>query len=335
MNALNYTNSLNFNNHFTKSNQDSIFNNPFFNEKPIFNIEKKENINIIEEIDKERLEKSFYYSINEQIENKGNSFLNSLFYNDFNNCIIDSEEENEDTFPILQNSFLYDNNNVGINTKSQEKSIDYKNSEKKEKKEKFPFIVKKAKNSTKLILFRRKRGRKIKKKTNRFHYSYSPDNLLRKINVHYLNFIISFLNDILVLYNYKYRFLKINYNFIKKINKQLFEKLKEKTIGDIISNEISSKYKKYKNDSTYNKTIYNIIKNNEDLNKILSDNYLNIFKNVYLKNNKKIDFKGYKIKKEIILLLKNADINNNYIKLLIQCIKKNFSNDINDLNIEA
>lgn len=341
MNVLNYINPLlhieSCNKQFIESNEEFMIQNHFFNEKPIFNQVKEENINMIEEIDKERQEKSLYYT------KKGNTFPNSIFYIDtkkYINYIIESDEENEEifTFPIFPKSFLNEKPNVEISTESQEKSLDYKKREKIKKEEKFPiFIIKKENNSTKLMFNKGKRGRKSKKKPNRFHYSYAPDNLLRKINVHYLTFIISFLNDILKIYNYKYKFLKLNYDFKKSINKTLFEDFKKRTIGDIIRNEISKKYNN--KDSNYNDKIFNIIKNNEDLNKILSDNYLNIFKNIYLRNNKKVNFKDYKIKKDVILsnkvkmfkdlLLKNSEQNN--IKLFIQCIKKNFVNDINDI----
>ena len=348
MSVLNYSNPLlhieTNNKQFIESNEESMIQNHFFNKKPIFNHVKKANLNMIEEIDKERQENNLYYTKKEEKE-KGNSFSNSIFDIDvkFINHIIESDEENEEVFnfPIFPKSFLNEKTNVKISIESHEKSLDYRKREKIKKKEKFPkFIVKKENNSTKLNVNKGKRGRKSKKKPNRFHYSYAPDNLLRKINVHYLTFIISFLNDILKIYNFKYKFLKLNYNFKKSINKTFFEDFKKQTIGDIIRNEISKKYNH--KDTKYNDKIINIIKNNEDLNKILSDNYLNIFKNIYLKNNKRVNFKDYKIKKDIILsnnvkmfkdlLLKNVEKNNNNIKLFIQCIKKNFINDdINDI----
>ena len=348
MSVLNYDNPLLhievYNKQLIESNEESMIQNHFYKKKPIFDQVKEENINMIEEIDRERQEKSLYYNKKGEKE-KENTLSDSIFYIDIDkyiNHIIESDNDNEEvfTFPIFPNSFLNEKPNVENSTESQEKSLDYSKREKIKKKEKFSkFIVKKENNSTKSNVNKGKRGRKSKKKPNRFHYSYAPDNLLRKIHVHYLTFIISFLNDILKVYNYKYKFLKLNYNFKKNINKTLLEDIKKKNIGDIIRNEISKKYNN--KDSNHNVKILNIVKNNEDLNKILSDNYLNVFKNIYLKNNKKVNFKDYKIKKEIILsnnvkmlkdlLLKNEKQNNNDIKLFIQCIKKNFESDISDI----
>ena len=171
----------------------------------------------------------------------------------------------------------------------------------------------------------------------RIHSQYASDNLLRQINVHFLTFIVSFLNLILDKYNYKEKFLQLSYKFKKGINKASLRVLKKTTIDKIICNEISNRYKE---DSNYNKRIYNKIKSNEEINKILSDNYLNVFKNFYLKNNRIINLKAYKIDKEISLsnnaktfndlLLKKGEegINKKYILYLKKCIKKYFVNDI-------
>ena len=59
----------------------------------------------------------------------------------------------------------------------------------------------------------------------KIHDKHSMDNLLRKIQVHYLSFIISYINDILKNLNYNEQFLKIDYNYKKTINK---EKIKVK-----------------------------------------------------------------------------------------------------------
>ena len=62
--------------------------------------------------------------------------------------------------------------------------------------------------------------------SNKTHDKFAPDNLLRKIQVHYLTFIISFLNEILLLFKYHKKFLKIDYEFNKNVNKKNVQELK-------------------------------------------------------------------------------------------------------------
>ena len=125
----------------------------------------------------------------------------------------------------------------------------------------------------------------------------------------------------------------MNYKFKSNINKNFVDSLKKKTIGDIISTEISLKYKN--KDKNANKKLYEQIKDNDVLNKIFEDNYLKLFRQVYYKSHKKINLKEYGLNKEIILsknvkmvddLLKN---NNDLdeIKKIKESIIKNFLPD--------
>ena len=188
------------------------------------------------------------------------------------------------------------------------------------------------KEKTKKLLKRGKK-RKDNEKNLTFHDRNRTDNLLRKIQVHYLSFIVSYLNDILKNLNYKKKFLKLNYKFKSNINKNFVDSLKKKTIGDIISTEISVKYKN--KDKNVNKALYEKIKDNDVLNKIFEDNYLKLFRQVYYKSRKKINLKEYGLNKEIILsknvkmvddLLKNInDLDEN--KKIKESIIKNFLPD--------
>ena len=186
------------------------------------------------------------------------------------------------------------------------------------------------------ISLKKKRGRKIindsNQKNSKIHDKFSSDNLLRKIQVHYLSFIRNFLNDILKYLNYKERFFKLDYKFTKKVNKKFVKELKSKTLGEIISNIISDKYRKY--ESNKNKEIYEIVKKNEVLNNILSENYLKLFKKVYFKSKKKLNLKEYGLDIDIILskdvkmyedlLKKDKDGNKEYEKELNKCAIRNF-----------
>ena len=125
-------------------------------------------------------------------------------------------------------------------------NIEKKNSEKNEKESDIKFLLKKdngfsQNDSTELTKKKRKRGKENSKgsKNAKVHNIFSQDNLLRKIQIHYLNFIISFLNNIIKHLNYDdKKFLKLNYEFKKNVSKNFFNTLKEKTIGEIITNKI-------------------------------------------------------------------------------------------------
>ena len=119
---------------------------------------------------------------------------------------------------------------------------------------------------------------------------------------------------------------KIN---IKKINsKDNADSLSDKTIGEIISNKISEKYRSIYDKTNANKIICDEIKNNPILNKILSEKYLVFFKKFYYDSNSFINLKDYGLNKSIIFdknvknfkyLLKE---NENRGKKYIMCIKE-------------
>lgn len=178
-------------------------------------------------------------------------------------------------------------------------------------------------DSSKILLSKKKyRGRQKKNQvTNddniKKHDKFSTDNLLRKIQVQYMSFIILFLNEILEQFNYKQKFFKLDYQFKKNVNIKFVESLKQKSLGEIICNKISSKYKT--NNENANIKIYEEIKTNEILNNILSENYLQFFKKIYYKNNRHINLKEYGLDKDIILPIK--------IKLFEDLFKDNNASD--------
>ena len=161
---------------------------------------------------------------------------------------------------------------------------------------------------------KKKRGREIKGNKNKLncHDKNSSDNLLRKIQVHYISFIISFINEILENLGCNQKFFKLDYKFKFNIKKEFVESLKTKNIGEIICNEISSKYKE---DSNYNKKIYEQIKENEVLKKIFSEKYLVIFRKVYYQNKDEIYLSEYGLDKKIKLSKKVEMFNDLYNKI--------------------
>ena len=191
-----------------------------------------------------------------------------------------------------------------------------------------------------VILNKKKRGR-VKQERNqeeinekedndyiKIHDKNASDNLLRKIQVHYLSFIVVFLNEILSFLNLRQRFLNLNYTFKSNIKKEFVNSLKAKTIGDIICTQISFKYKR---DLNYNYNIYAETKGNKVLNKIYSESYLYLFRKIYFKSNKIINLREYGLNKDIMLsdkakmykdLIKNLD--NVYKKNIYNCVRNNF-----------
>ena len=216
---------------------------------------------------------------------------------------------------------------------------------KEEEEEKPQHLKENAENSNKFVVKKIKRGPKKKKDNIITHKSDSSDNCLRKINVHYLSFIVLFLNDVLEKLQYKTKFYKLQYKFKTKINKTEFNSLKIKNIGQIISNNISDKYK-FK-DIEYNKKLFKKITNNKRnkvLENILSENYVELFKKIYFKSKNIINLVEYGLDKTFYLsnkvkmfkdLLLKCDTNSkSYYRNMLTCIKRNFIKDLIFLEIK-
>lgn len=142
----------------------------------------------------------------------------------------------------------------------------------------------------------KKRGRKIKKESKKErHTSSCDDNILRKIQIHYLNFIISFLNDCFYnIFNQKKTiFLKFDYDKKSKVCSKHFKKLKDYKIRDLLENMgISGKIKRY--DEGNNKTNLEKLNNNDWFKKVFDMKFLDLF-SYYFNNEKpfeKFSFSG-------------------------------------------
>ena len=180
-----------------------------------------------------------------------------------------------------------------------------------------------------------KRGRpnksNLKKNSRKIHNKFTSDNLRRKIHIHFLNFIISFFNGILSYSGYEEQFYKLDYYLnIKNVNKAYFNRLKNKNIGEIISEKISSKFKNKEKD--FNFFFFQKLKNDKILNKLFSQSYFLIFKVFYFPSKKKINLKEYGLNVEISLsedvkmysdLLERFE-DNDYKRAIINYTKKNF-----------
>ena len=127
-----------------------------------------------------------------------------------------------------------------------------------------------------------KRKRKRPPKTGeKVHTKDASDNILRKIQVHYLSFVVYFMNALLKKSEYSYKFIGIDYNIKKVISKKNFLLFKKKNIGEILCHKASPKFRTKNEENNF--IIYEKVKENKDVNYFLSQNFMKLFKDVYLK----------------------------------------------------
>lgn len=124
------------------------------------------------------------------------------------------------------------------------------------------------------------------------HTRFRADNLFRKTTAHYFKFIVNFFNIIFEAFEFKQKLIKIDYVYIKKLNKSIFNSCKNTKIIEILENKsISPKYKDNKKENNLN--AINTIKNFPIIYKLLSESYINLFKNVYYKSERNINLEKY------------------------------------------
>ena len=133
----------------------------------------------------------------------------------------------------------------------------------------------------------KKRGRhpKNKDKTS-FHDKTRDDNLMRKIQIHFLTFVIDYCNDALRdEYNYSKDFFRhINHESKKTVNYNYTSKLKNSTIKDLLKMDISDKYSRY--EKTYNKDLLEEIENSSPfLSELFEMSFLELFNKYYNEGN--------------------------------------------------
>ena len=85
-------------------------------------------------------------------------------------------------------------------------------------------------------------------------------------------------------------FVDIDYNIKKVISKKTFSSFKKMDIGEILRHKASPKFRT-KNEEN-NSIIYEKVKENKDVNYFLSQNFMKLFKEVYLKNKRSINENG-------------------------------------------
>lgn len=137
-------------------------------------------------------------------------------------------------------------------------------------------------------------NRKVRRRNRKEDF----DNILVKIQVHFINFIINVSNDIIkfIFKKQKYSFKQIDYKYKRNASFENFNKLKEVPIKEILSKEISSKYKLIPK-STNSDILSIVTSSTQWLNNFFNINYLEFFSIYYnnCKPLKKIEFQGNKI----------------------------------------
>ena len=168
-------------------------------------------------------------------------------------------------------------NNDNIIPPTEEKSTDITKRK--------PDIIKKEKFKIKKSFRGRKRKNSFDIGQTKIHDKLSKDNILIKINVIFLSFIIKLANKIVEYYGFESKFIDLDYNFKKDITKKSLKKLGGLTFGKILCNNISKRWKTLS--SNENIKFYEQVIKNEIIEKIFSQNYLTILE-IFHKNQRKI-----------------------------------------------
>ena len=260
---------------------------------------------------------------------------------DVNNNILSNSSNNSSDFPIINNrellafNYNYNNNsreieesnlfpnnpndkeesighlydipninNINVNNNISKSIISSNNNSQNNSSKVFQVIISETSNikyeiSSKYI----KKGRKYNILNKRIHTGGSDDNLIRKIQVHYITFIINFSNDIinaLITDKDVPHFKDIDHKIKKTVNHKRIEYLKNLTLAHIVQLKPSSKMKN--NDISVNKNIYEeICQLSPFIQEFLQMNYLDLFKQYY--NNKS---KLFEVNGKIILISKKT-----------------------------
>ena len=125
--------------------------------------------------------------------------------------------------------------------------------------------------------------RKSNTKRSKEHSKFEKDNVLRKINIHFISFIVKYVNFNIKIFISKKNplFANLNYEFKKNLNNTTFNELKNMTIGEVLKKEGSSKNKRnivYHKDD--NEKLFNSVYKT-DLKDLLDINYIDFFRQVY------------------------------------------------------
>ena len=235
-----------------------------------------------------------------------NNLMEINFTENNNKCVDNSIGNN------VRESNLKETISIESNDKYEDNSKEINLKEKNNKNEERKFIM-------------RKRGGKS-------NNIYRTDNIFKRINVHYLNSIIMLLNEVLSKFNINGKFKIINYKFKRYFNKAKLNQIKNNSLNYFLILENNNKYK----NKNLNKTLYTQIEAksktdrilNRILNKIMTKSYIDIFKDIYYKNKKDINFEGllFHIPRTFDDFLEKKEIKGDilYKQKILEVVRKSF-----------
>ena len=116
------------------------------------------------------------------------------------------------------------------------------------------------------------------------------DNILTKNQIHFISYIVLFINLVLGKLGIKEKFKKIDHNLKRKANYDYFQKILGKKIHEIIEMKPSRKFKV--KDENYNKNLLMKVKNERILKKLFEETYKNFFV-FYYSSQRKISLSRY------------------------------------------
>ena len=148
------------------------------------------------------------------------------------------------------------------------------------------------------FIVKKQRGRKRTKKSGKKHLPIDNDNIKIKIQVHFLTFVVCFLNEIIGnLLKKKNYFYKFAHSDKKKVNSKFLDNLRQSTIRQIFETfKISGKYHLKSDEYETNENQLLSLEKNDLINQLLDMNYLDFFM-LYFNDKKplKIYYKNGKI----------------------------------------
>ena len=253
--------------------------------------ENNSNLSAFKKLEITNDDESFYNSIY-----KNNSFIKKKSFNKkkYKKKILNKIIINE-TNNFIKNSEINNNNNNSIKKRKIFKSIRYQNKSQIQNINQNKDIDQNIDEG--ILNLKKRRGRKPTIETKRVHNASDYDNILRKIQVHFLTFIIFLANDLIEAFlpkNKDLKFKNLDYDIKKPVNHSYVEQLKNKTIGEILQLKASSKNKKF--DSSINEIIYNkVCKLSPVLKNFFELSYLEIFNEYYYKNKNTFCLEGINV----------------------------------------
>ena len=261
------------------------------------------------------------------LESFKSSFYNQNDNNELNEINLELEKHKE-KFKIFE---LDKNSKIETNITEIKKDLNSINNKEKEiKKINVRFLGNKTKRSEQNDI---KIEKNIKIKNDKKHTKNNFDNIIKKVKYYLLKYLILSINHLIKKYNpdKKYTLLKLAYKICEQLDRDSNLELLRKPIKNVISGEISGKYKC---DNKQNEKIIKSLLKDENNNVIIKE-ILNITFSEWLeyfreKKNKdingiRITFDGYE---DLIKQIKEKNDDECYNKLFEEMIK-NYENYFN------